>query len=325
MSRTTRRHFLAATAASVAAAAVPRYVAAQSYPNRPIRYIVGFAPGGTSDLVARLIQPMLAERLGEPVVVENLPSAGGVIATALVAKSAPDGYIVEHTSNAFLTVTPHLIKVPYDLLADIEPVSYLGSSVQILCVNPALPVKTVAEFIAYAKDNPGKLNYGSSGTATGNHITCEYMKQAAGFDAVHVPYKGAGPAIQDLIGGRPHFMTDPALLPYIQNNQVRALGVVDANFHPMLPGLAPLSASIANWNPPKWYNFLALPAKAPAEIKAKLDSVVREVMKIPAIVTKLGENSFIADPMSPADLKAKVQSEFTTMGALLRSAQIRLS
>jgi tripartite-type tricarboxylate transporter receptor subunit TctC len=300
-------------------------VAADPYPNKPIRYIVGFAPGGTSDLVARLIHPHLAAQLGQPVIIENFPSAGGVIATTMVAKAAPDGYMVEHTSNAFLTVTPHLIKVPYDPMQDLEPVAYLGSSVQILCVHPSLPAKTVTEFVSYAKANPGQLNYGSSGTATGNHITCEYMKRAAGFDAVHVPYKGAGPAIQDLIGGRIQFMTDPALLPYIQSGQVRALGVVDAKSHPMLPDLPPLSASIANWNPPQWYNFLCAPARTPADVNERLDRAVREVMKMPVIASKLAESSFIAEPIAPAELRAKLRNEFTVMGELLKSAQIQLS
>jgi tripartite-type tricarboxylate transporter receptor subunit TctC len=320
-----RRRFLQWSAVTTAAGAFMPAVFAQAYPSKPIRYIVGFAPGGTSDLVARLINPLLAARLGQPVVIENIPSAGGVVATGALAKAAPDGYTVMHTSNAFLTVTPHLIKVPYDPLQDLEPIAFLGSSVQILCVHPALPVKNVAEFIAYAKANPGKLNYGSSGTATGNHITCEYMKRAAGFDAVHVPYKGAAPAIQDLIGGRVQFMTDPALLPHIQAGKVRPLGVVDASSHPMMPDLPPLSATIPNWNPPQWYNFLSVPAKTPADVKEKLERAVREVMTTSAVKEKLGENSFVAEVMSPDELRTKVRTEFATMGELLKAAQIQLS
>jgi len=325
MNRFDRRRFLASASLAAGSALLARMVHADAYPSKPIRYIVGFAPGGTSDLVARLLQPHLVAQLGQPVVIENYPSAGGVVATSMVARAAPDGYVIEHTSNAFLTVTPHLIKVPYDPMRDLEPVSYLGSSVQILCVHPSLPAKTVTEFVAYAKDNPGKLNYGSSGTATGNHITCEYMKRTLGFEAVHVPYKGAGPAIQDLIGGRIQFMTDPALLPYIQSGQLRALGVVDAKSHPMLPDLPPLSATIANWNPPQWYNFLCAPAKTPAEIKDRLDHAVQEVMKLPAVTTKLGENSLLVQPVSPGELRARLRREFTVMGDLLKAAQIQLS
>ena len=248
----TRRHFICIAGGSLAAS-LARSAFSQTYPSHPIRYIVGFAPGGTSDTVARKINPLLAEKLGQPLIIENYPSAGGVVATAMLSKAAPDGYMVLHTSNAFLTVSPHLIHVTFDPLQDVQPVAYLGSSVQTLCVHPQLPVNNVAEFIAYAKANPGKLNYGSSGTGTGNHITCEYFKRAAGFEAQHIPYKGAAPAIQDLIAGRIQFMTDPALIPYIQAKSVRALAVVDAERHPILKTLPPISATVANWNPPLWY------------------------------------------------------------------------
>lgn len=324
MSNITRRDFLAG-AAALAGTIATGVARGANYPNQPIRYIVGFAPGGTSDLVARVINPMLASSLGQPVVIENIPSAGGVIATSTVAKAAPDGYTVEHTSNAFLTVTPHLIKVPYDPLRDLEPVAYLGSSVQVLCVHPSLPVQSVAEFVAYAKAHPGTLNYGSSGTATGNHITCEYFKRKAGFEATHVPYRGAAPAIQDLVAGRVQFMTDPALVPYIQSGKVRALGVVDAASHPILTSLPPLSATIAGWNPPIWSNFISVPAGTPAAVKGRLDAAFREVLASPALRKKLGESSFLVGDLSEAALVEKVKSEYAAMGELLKAANIQLS
>lgn len=277
MKPSNRRQFVAQSLGllALAGAGVAR---AESYPAQPIRYIVGFAPGGTSDIVARQLNPGLAANLGRPLIIENVPSAGGVVATSTVAKAAPDGYTLEHTSNAFLTVTPHLINVPYDPLRDLEPVAYLGSSVQILCVHPSLPVNSVAEFVAYAKANPGKLYYGSSGTATGNHITCEYFKRAAGFEATHVPYRGAAPAIQDLVAGRVQFMTDPALVQYVSGGQVRALGVVDAESHPVLPALPPLSATIPHWNPPIWSNFISVPAHTAPAVKDRLYTAFRDVL-----------------------------------------------
>jgi tripartite-type tricarboxylate transporter receptor subunit TctC len=320
----TRRRFLGATAAAAGSLAFTRHAFADGYPTKPVRYIVGFAPGGTSDLIARLINPAAAAKLGQPLVIENLPSAGGVIAMGMLANSAPDGYTVMHTSNAFITVTPQLMKVPYDPMKDVEPVAYLGSSINVLCVNPSLPVKTVPEFIAYAKANPGKLFYGSSGTATGNHITCEYMKRAAGFDATHVPYKGAAPAINDLMGGRVQFMADPALLPHIQSGKVRAIGIVDAKFHPMLPGLPAVADVIPNWDPPQWYNFISVTARTPPDVKEKISRAIRDAVKDPATVTRMGENSFLAGDMTPDELSAKLRKEYVAMGELLRSAQIRL-
>ena len=324
MSRLSRRAFITQSAALLGALGTG-LGRADSYPDQTIHYIVGFAPGGTSDLVARIITPLVSTRLGQTVVVENVPSAGGVVATGNLAKAAPDGYTLLHTSNAFLTVTPHLIRVPYDPLRDVDPVAYLGSSVQLLCVHPSLPVRSVAEFVAYAKQHPGDLNYGSSGTATGNHITCEYMKRAAGFEATHVPYRGAAPAINDLVAGRLQFMTDPALVPYVQSGSVRALGVVDAQSHPILAGLPPLSVTIPNWNPPIWSNFISVPAHTPASIKDRLHATFREVLAAPAIRTKLGENSFLVGEMTMPDLASKVKTEYVAMGELLKAADIHLS
>lgn len=325
MKRTTRRDFLAGSTALLGSVLASGIASGAAYPDKPIRYIVGFAPGGTSDMVARLINPMLAASLGQPVVIENIPSAGGVVATGTVAKAPADGYTVEHTSNAFLTVTPHLIQVPYDPLRDLEPVAYLGSSVQILCVHPSLPVESVKAFIDYAKAHPGELNYGSSGTATGNHITCEYFKRAAGFEATHVPYRGAAPAIQDLIAGRVQFMTDPALVPYVQAGKVRALGVVDAASHPVLTSLPPLSATIANWSPPIWSNFISAPHGTPPAVKDRLHESFRVALASPDVRRKLGENSFLVADMTIPALVAKIRAEFTSMGELLKAANIRLS
>jgi len=321
----TRRRFVQGASLAVAATALPRGAAADTYPSKPIRYIVGFAPGGTSDVLARMINAGLVQRLGQPVVIENVPSAGGISATELVTKAGPDGYLVGHTSNSFVTVTPQLIKVPYDPMRELEPIAYLGGSVNVLVVHPDLPVKSMAEFIAYAKANPGKLNYGSSGTATGNHITCEYMKRAIGFDATHVPYKGAGPAINDLLAGRLQFMMDPALMPHIRSGKVRAIAVVDAKTHPALPDLPAIADTVPNWNPPNWYNFISVPAGTPAPVKARIEQAVRESIQEPAVVEKLAQSSYLVTAMSPDALRAKVAAEYKAMGELLRAANISMS
>src|SRR5258706_12802838 len=191
-------------------------VAAQAWPSRPIHYLVAYPPGGTSDVVARAVTPGLSAILGQSIVVENRPGGNGVIATDAVAKAAPDGYTLLHTSVSFFTVTPQLQAVTYDWQKDFEPAGLIGTNVNVLVVNTALPVTDFKSFIDYAKANPGKLNYGTSGSGTGAHILIEYLKQKAGFKAEHIPYKGAAPAITDLIGGRTQFGFDPAVTSQVQ-------------------------------------------------------------------------------------------------------------
>jgi tripartite-type tricarboxylate transporter receptor subunit TctC len=170
---------------------------AQSWPSaRPIHYVVSYPPGGTSDIVARAITPGLSAALGQSIVIENKPGGNGVVGTDYVAKAAPDGYTLLHTSVSFFTVTPQLQQVSYDWQKDFEPVGLIGTNVNVLVVNPSLPVTDFNSFVDYAKKNAGKLNYGTSGSGTGAHILIEYLKQKAGFKAEHVPYKGSAPAFR---------------------------------------------------------------------------------------------------------------------------------
>lgn len=319
-----RRVLLTAAAGGAAGMLMPGAGWAQGYPDRDIHYIVGFAPGGTSDNIARLINPGLAEVLGQSVVVENLPGAGGVVAMERLANAEPDGYTVAHTSSSFLTVTPQLMDVPYDPLVDIEPVAQMGASVQILGVNPDLPVETFEELLAYGKDNPGKLTYGSSGVATGNHITIEYLKKATGLDARHIPYKGAGPAIQDLIAGRIAFTTDPAMGPMIEAGKIRAIAAVDARQHPVMTELPSMYDIIDDWNPPIWAQYITVPKGTPSEVKARFAEALKQVVEGQEIKERLRAMSVNVAWLDAEELAAKIEDEYAAMGNLLKEANITL-
>lgn len=322
-----RRRFLGASAALAPFAALAPARAQSTYPSKPVRLVIGFTTGGTSNAVANAISEGVSRRLGQSLVIENLPGAGGVVGTSAVAKAPADGHVVGYTSNAFVTVTPHLMKVPYDPFVDIEPVALIGGSVNVLAVHPSLPVHSVAEFIDYARARPGELFYGSSGNATGNHISVEYLKRKTGIDAVHVPYKGMASALTDLVAGRLHFVVDPALVPYIQGGQVRALGVVDAERHPnpALAGLPPLSRAIAGWQPPRWYNLATVPRGTPQAVQARLASAFNDTLAEPAVIERLAQSSYLAGtPTAPAELRARLAREKTDMARLLADAGIAL-
>src|SRR5690349_4173376 len=232
-----RRRFLHLAASAAALPAVSRIAQAQSYPSRPIRWIVGFVPGGATDIIARLMGQWLSERFGQSVVVENRPGAGSNIATEVVVNSPADGYTLllvgpSHTVNATLYE-----RLNYNFIRDIAPVASISREPLAMVVNPTVPAKTVPEFIAYAKANPGKLNMASSGIGTAVHVGGELFKMMTGINRLHVPYRGAAPAITDLIGGRVQVMvaTLPASIQYIKAGNLRALAVTTAKRTPVLP------------------------------------------------------------------------------------------
>lgn len=324
MNNSSRRSALRALAA-LPALAVCRGAIAERFPSQPIKYLLGYAAGGTTDTIARLINPAMAAALGQPVIIEYYPGAGGVIAAQRAVRAIPDGYTILHLSSDFATVTPHLVKIDYDPVTDLEPVAYYGSAVQVLAVKPSLPVNTFAQFVDYARANPGKLSYGSSGTATGNHITTEYLKQAAKIQAVHVPYRGAAPAIQDLMAGVVDFVIDPGLLSAIRSGKVKAIAVVDVSKHPMLPELEYVGATIPEWNPPQWFHYSAVPNKTSLEIRESLASAALQWKSDTAIRNRLAENSIVVGDLSAAQLKSKVRDENQRVGSLIKAVDIKLN
>jgi tripartite-type tricarboxylate transporter receptor subunit TctC len=319
-----RRSLLRNMVAGTAALALPRAFA-QAYPSRPIRYVVGYPPGGTSDLVARALAPGVSAHLGQPLVVDNKPGGNGVVATELVAKAQPDGYTLLHTSVSFVTITPQLTKVSYDPFRDLEPVALIGTNVNVLVVNPSLPVRDFNEFVQYAKANPGKLNYGTSGSGTGAHILIEYLKQQTGIDAVHVPYKGAAPAITDLVGGRVQFTFDPAVTSQVQAGRLRAIAISGAKSLDLLPGVPPIEAFLPQWNPPQFYNFVSAPAGTPASVRQRVNEAVGKALADPAVAKLLRDNNYEpGTPATPSELAERLKRDYAATGEVIRANAIRL-
>jgi tripartite-type tricarboxylate transporter receptor subunit TctC len=321
--RFSRRKFIAASLAIGAGGNALRGFA-DSYPSRPVRYVVAYAAGGTSDLIGRLVAKGLSARLGQQVFVDNRPGAGGAIGVEFVAKSPPDGYTLLHTSVSFFTITPVLAKVSYDPEKDFDPVAFLGTNVDVLAVNPELPVKTLEEFLSFARANSGKLFYGSSGAGTGNHIECEYLKRIAKFDATHVPYKGAAPAILDLVSGRTQFMTDPGVMPYVASGKLRAIAVIARNALPQLPGVPPIRTALPEWNCPEWYNFISAPKGVPADIKARLNAAIPPIVNDPDTVATMLANNYAPGTASPDELVARIHQDYATTRELIRTLKISL-
>jgi tripartite-type tricarboxylate transporter receptor subunit TctC len=280
-------------------------LAQQPWPSKPIRYVVGYPPGGTSDVVARAITPGLSNALGQPIVVENKPGGNGIIATELVAKSPPDGYTLLHTSVSFFTITPQLTTVSYDWSRDFDPIAAIGTNVNVLVVNPSLPVKTFPEFIEYAKSHPGKLNYGTSGSGTGAHILIEYLKNQTGIKAEHIPYKGAAPAMTDLLGGRTQFAFDPAVTAQVQSGKLRALAISGAKS--------------------QFYNFITAPAGTPIDIQRKIAAALKATLADPAVAKTLRDNNY--DPggaATPEELRARLKADYAATGGVLKANNIKL-
>src|SRR5918992_1306877 len=257
---------------------------AQPYPSKPLRLVVGFAPGGAADFVARTLQDPLSRALGQPIVVDNRPGAGSSIAAEHVAKSAPDGYTVLIASPSSILVNPIITpKSGFNPLKDLVAISKVSSSPLILAVNPSVGVSSVKELIAHAKKNPGKLNYASSGNGSAPHLASVLFQRLAGVEMVHVPYKGGAPAVQSVLAGDTQlaFATPPSVLPLVQAGRLRALATTSRAATPLLPGIAGMGeAGLPDYEISFWYGFF-VPAGTPAEVVRKLFDATSQVLKLP--------------------------------------------
>jgi tripartite-type tricarboxylate transporter receptor subunit TctC len=260
-------------------------VSAQTYPSKPIKIVVPYPPGGFNDTLGRTLAAKFSDAWGQPAVVENKPGANTVIGTDYVAKSAPDGYTLLIVAFPF-AVTPSLLKnMPYDTVKDFAPVAWAAVSPNALVVNPSLPVKTVGELIALAKAQPGKLSYASTGNGSSNHISMELFKSLAGVDIVHIPYKGSGPAVTDLLGGQVQLMFDnaPNVMPHIKAGKLRALGMSGAkrsSFAPDIPTVA--ESGVPGYEVAVWFGLVA-PAGTPREVVQKLNAEVLRILAMPDV------------------------------------------
>jgi tripartite-type tricarboxylate transporter receptor subunit TctC len=295
-----RRRFLQFAGAAVLAA--PRLaIAQQNYPNRPIRWVVSFPAGGSNDIVARIVGQSLSELLGQQVVIENRAGAGGSLGMQAVLSAPPDGYTLGFvTPNNAINgaVYPNL---PFDFLRDSVPVGGLMSLPNVLDAHPSLPVKTVAELIAYAKANPGKVNMATPGTGTSPHVSGELFKMMTGINMVHVPYRGAAPALTDLIGGQVQVMFDnlPSSVEHIKSGKIRGLGVTTAKRADALPELPTIGETVAGYEANVWYGLCA-PKGTPSEIIARLHAAVNTVLTEARVKARFAELGGAPMPMEPA-------------------------
>jgi len=299
---------------------------AQGYPARPVSVVVGFAPGGGTDAVARILAKDLGNGLGQQIVVENKTGAGGNIATDHVAKAAPDGHTLLLGNVGSLTVAPHLVdKLPYDPLRDFAPITMAVVFANVVVVEASLPARTLAEFVKLAREKPGTITYGSSGIGGAGHLAGELLKVAAGIDIVHVPYKGGGPAMQGLLGGQIHayFAAPASVVGHLKSGRARALATTGSKRAQLLPEVPTVAESgYTGYDAMNWYAFVA-PAKTPKEIVDRLNREIVKALAAPDVVALLHKQGLEPSSSSPAELGRYMKSEYETWGKVVKQAGIK--
>ncbi len=306
-------------------AALAAAAQAQTYPSRPLRLIVPFPPGGSTDILARALSQKLSENLAQPVVVDNRPGAGGSIGSEAAAKAAPDGYTLMMGQLGPLAVSPAIYRnLPYDPVKSFAPVSLMAIVPSVLVVNTSLPFSSAAELIAYAKKNPGKLTYGSAGTGSTSHLTTEYFKLATGTDILHVPYKGVGPMLTDLISGQLAMGINgaPAVMPHVTSGRLRALAVSSLTRVPSLPNIPTLDeAGVKGFEANGWYGIV-VPAGTAREIVLRLNAEIRRAVDAPELRARLDAEGAIPSAGTPEAFGVFIVSEIARWGAVLKRAGI---
>lgn len=311
----------AAVMTALLALSVP--AAADTYPSKPIRYVVPFPPGATSDNVSRILARRLSEITGQPVVVENKPGAGTALGAELVAKAEPDGYTLLNVTNGTLSAIPHLMALNYDARTAFVPLALTGESYSYLAVNPEVPAKDLKEFVEYAKKNPGKLNFGTAGNGSLGHIYGELLKLRTGIDLVHVPYKGSAAAINDAVAGQVQLVLDPAALPLAKAGKLRALATLNSQRSPALPDLPTVhEAGVPNWSARLWFG-IAAPAKTPPEIVAFLNTTFNKILEEPETVEKLRTLGLEPRRLPVEDIRRIVAEDDATFGEIIKAANIK--
>jgi tripartite-type tricarboxylate transporter receptor subunit TctC len=311
----------------VAGALFSSAVFAQAYPSKPVRMIVGFPPGGGTDVVARVISQKVSEWWGQPVTVENRPGATGTIGADFVAKSAPDGYtlIMGHVNSTGLA--PNLFaKLPYDPIKDFAGVAYVGYVPNVLAVHPSVGVNSVKELVALLKSRPGAFNYASSGNGSTQHIAGEVFKQLTGTQIVHVPYKGSGDAIKDLLGGvvAMNFDTMPPVMPHVQAGKLRGLAISTANRLPQLPNVPTFAeAGITGFDVTNWYGVMA-PGATPRDIVLKLNADINKAMAVPEVRARLEGVGTQLREMSAPEFDAFMKAEVTKYAKIIKDTGVKV-
>lgn len=318
-----RRGFLRLAAGAAMLPAASRVASAQSYPSRNVRIVVGFAPGGIQDIYARLIGQWLSDQLGQSFVVENRVGAGGNIATELVVNAPADGHtLLLVASSASINVSLYE-KLNFNFIRDIAPVAGLSRAPLVMLVNPTVPVHSVAEFIAFAKSNPGKVNMASPGAGSIPHIAGELFKTLAGIDMVHVPYRGGAPALIDLVGGQVQMMfSNSPILEYVKAGQLRALAVTTTAPSKILPDLPTVGASLPGFEASNWQGIGA-PKDTPADVIETLNRAINAALADPRIARQVADTEATVITGSPGDFGRLIADETDKWGKVIRAANIR--
>jgi tripartite-type tricarboxylate transporter receptor subunit TctC len=311
-------------AAGAGLAALPRAAIAQPYPSRPVHIILGFPPGGSSDVIGRLMAQWLSERLGQPFVFDNRPGAGSNIGTELVARASPDGYTLLWATSANAINATLYGNLNFDFIRDFAPVAGVFRVPNVLEVNPSVPVTTVPELIAYAKANPGKLNFASGGIGSTSHLAAELFKFMTGVDIRHVPYRGSAPALIDLLSGEVQVMFDllPASIGYIRAGKLRALAITSSMRSEALPDLPTVDRFLPGYEAGTW-NGVAVPRNAPIEIIDRLNGNINAGLADAGIEARLTELGATALALSSAEFGKLIADETEKWGAVIRAANIK--
>ena len=323
MPQPTRRRVLQALSA-FAAAALPFAASAQAFPSKPIKLIIPHAAGGNSDAFGRILAQKLSERIGQQVVVENKPGAGGTIACAFVAKSPADGYTLVVADNGTQAIAPTLYggRLQYDVFKDFTPITLAASFPALLLVPPSFPAKTAKEFVALAKSQPGKLTYSSAGTGNGSHLTLELFKAAAGgLDMVHIPYKGGAPAVQALLAGEVQLtsVSVNTALPHVQAGKARALGVASAKRSPALPDVPTFNEAGIPFEADNWIAILG-PAGIPADVANKLNAEINATLRSPDVQERLLKLGLEVIASAPTEVNKLLTTEVRKWGKAVKDS-----
>ena len=324
MSRQLAHRAVTALTCTLSLAAVPAMAQADSYPSKPIKIVVPFPPGGTTDTLIRNIGPRLQQAVKQPVVIENKGGAAATLGADFVAKAAPDGYTLLVGAAHHTIAQSVFTKLPYQFGSDFAPVTMLALVPNVVVVNAAVPAKSVKELVAIAKASPDKYNYGSAGPGSAHHLIGEMFKLETGAPIAHIPYKGSGPAVADLLGGQISVMFDTvtSALPHIKAGKTRALAVTTAKRSTALPDVPTLAeAGVPNIDVGTWFGLMA-PAGTPAPIVARLNKEVVAILNDPAVQKQLLDQGIEPQSSTPAELKARVDKELKEFGALAKRAKL---
>ena len=318
--------FLLLAAVAAVGLHAPHTHAQPAYPTKPIRMLVGYTPAGPTDLTARLAAQHLTETLGQQVIVDNRPGANGMVSGTMLARAEPDGYTIALGSGGEMAIGPNLrTKMPYDPVKDFTAISRIGTAQLVLLVNPAVPAKSTAELIALAKAKPGTINFASSGSGSTAHLSSELFKQMAGIDIVHVPYKGAGPALIDLMSGQVQMLITgfSGAVPHIKSGKLRALGVTGTKRLAAAPEIPPIADAVKGYEVLAWYGIFA-PPRTPQFVVSRLHRELAAMVKRPQIVERMTALGIEPEGNSPEAFAAQVKEETRKWAKIIKLAKVPL-